>query len=447
MASISKDAKGNRTIQFVAGDRKRRSIRLGKMNAKAAATVKTKVEALNAAAISQTSWDRETADWVGSLDSALYDKLARAQLLPLRSVTDETALAPFLDGYINGRSDVKASTLEVYNHAKSLMVGFFGVDRQISDISPADADDWRRWLSKKGLAINTVRRRCGIARQFLRAAVRKRLIQENPFSEMKDIAVKSNRSRDYFVSREEAAKIIDACPDSQWRLIFALSRFGGLRCPSEHLALQWNEVDWAANRMIVRSPKTAHHDGGESRVVPVFSELRPFLEAVFEEAEPGTVHVITRYRESNVNLRTQLERIIAKASLTPWPKLFANLRASRATELAAKFPAHVAAEWLGHSMLVAQKHYWQVTDADFELAASGQKGALHNPVQHTAATTSTDAPRQSADSGSAEECSEVRCGATQTAGPLGLEPRIMESESIVLPITPRAKGRRATATR
>jgi hypothetical protein len=48
--------------------------------------------------------------------------------------------------------------------------------------------------------------------------------------------------------------------------------------------------------------------------------------------------------------------------------LFQNLRSTRATELAAEFPAHVAAEWMGHSTVVANKHYWRVTDADFEKA-------------------------------------------------------------------------------
>lgn len=33
------------------------------------------------------------------------------------------------------------------------------------------------------------------------------------------------------------------------------------------------------------------------------------------------------------------------------------------------FPPHVGAELLGHSTLVAQKHYWQVTDSDFERAS------------------------------------------------------------------------------
>jgi hypothetical protein len=62
MASISRDKNGNRTIQFVAGDRKRRSIRLGKLPLRAVNEIKTKVEALNAASIAGIAWDKETAE-------------------------------------------------------------------------------------------------------------------------------------------------------------------------------------------------------------------------------------------------------------------------------------------------------------------------------------------------------------------------------------------------
>ena len=51
MASISTDPNGLRLIQFVAGDGKRKSIRLGRVTQKQADKVLTKVEALNAAAI------------------------------------------------------------------------------------------------------------------------------------------------------------------------------------------------------------------------------------------------------------------------------------------------------------------------------------------------------------------------------------------------------------
>ncbi len=44
------------------------------------------------------------------------------------------------------------------------------------------------------------------------------------------------------------------------------------------------------------------------------------------------------------------------------------MRASRATELAAEYPQHVAAAWCGHSVLVASKQYWAVRDEDYQRA-------------------------------------------------------------------------------
>lgn len=129
--------------------------------------------------------------------------------------------------------------------------------------------------------------------------------------------------------------------------------------------------------MTVRSPQTEHHEGRESRLVPLFPELRPHLEGAFDAAEPGTEFVITRYRDKNSNLRTQFERIIRKAGLQPWPKPFQNLRSTRETELAESFPIHVVCAWIGNSQAVATKHYLQVTDDHFEAACT----ALHNPVQ------------------------------------------------------------------
>ncbi|MBA3482843.1 MAG: tyrosine-type recombinase/integrase [Pirellulales bacterium] len=221
---------------------------------------------------------------------------------------------------------------------------------------------------------------------------------------MKGVSVRANKARDYFVPREDAAKVLDACPDAQWRLLFALSRYGGLRCPSETLALRWADVDLAAGRMVVRSPKTEHIDGKESRVVPIFPELRPYLEDAEALAAEGAEFVISRYRDSNSNLRTQLNRIIERAGLKPWPKLFQNLRATRATELVAQHPSHVAAEWLGHSTLVAQKHYWRTTDADFDKATTSPGKALHEAVQSAAVSSGHETSGDPLDSENAELC-------------------------------------------
>lgn len=88
-------------------------------------------------------------------------------------------------------------------------------------------------------------------------------------------------------------------------------------------------------------------------------------------------------RRHCVNLRTQLSRIIGKAGLKPWPKLFHNLRATRETELAAEFPLHVVCEWIGNSQPVAARHYLRVTENDF-------KKAVQIPVQQPAESPRTD---------------------------------------------------------
>ena len=92
--------------------------------------------------------------------------------------------------------------------------------------------------------------------------------------------------------------------------------------------------------MTVHSPKTEHHSGGESRIVPIFAELRPHLIEASEKAADGAEFVVAKYRERS-NLRTRFVKIIRRAGLKSWPKPFRNLRSSRQTELAETFPAHV----------------------------------------------------------------------------------------------------------
>jgi len=62
-------------------------------------------------------------------------------------------------------------------------------------------------------------------------------------------------------------------------------------------------------------------------------------------------------------------RIIKRTGLTPWPKLFHNLRVSRHTELATEYPIHVVCAWIGNSATIARRHYMQVTDDYFKRAA------------------------------------------------------------------------------
>ncbi len=133
-------------------------------------------------------------------------------------------------------------------------------------------------LRNRGLADNTVRRRSGVAKQFFSAAQRQRLIFENPFADLV-AAVTTNSDRFYFEKLEEADKVLDACGGR--RVAAAVGTgpvWGGLRVPSEALRLRWSDIDWEHGRLTVTSPKTEHHDGHGSRVVPNFTELQLYLQ-------------------------------------------------------------------------------------------------------------------------------------------------------------------------
>ena len=148
--------------------------------------------------------------------------------------------------------------------------------------------------------------------------------------------------------------------------------------------------------------------------MPIFGELRPYLDEAFALAEPGSEYCITRYRSSNCNLRTQLRRIVKRAGLKPWPKIFQNLRATRQTELTGEFELHVVAKWLGNSPAIATKHYLQVTPEHHRRAV---EKAAQNPAQYVhaeackesqATTTDRDgrAPQKNSVQGVTGDCNK-----------------------------------------
>ncbi len=393
MASVARDPGGRKRILVVVNG-ERRTIHLGKADAKQADAFRTKVEALATAAATGTSIDHATAQWVGAIDGRLHASLARAGLVTPRERTSR-GLGHLLDSYFSALS-VKPQTAVTYQQTRRSLEEYFGAGKAVADISVLDAEKWRRWLKDdQRLAEPTITKRVKTARQVFKRAVKWKMLTENPFAEVK-LGTQTNRARMFFITSEVAAKVLEACPNAEWRAIFALSRFGGLRCPSEHLALRWQDVDWAAGRLTVWSSKTAGHDGGEFRIVPLFPELRSILLDAFERAEPGAEYVVARYRQRNANLRTQLLRILARAGVSAWPRLFHNLRSSRQTELCEEYPAHVVSAWLGNSVVVAQAHYLQVLDRHFDAAVAERAtfNVAQNPAQTGAevARTASQAP-------------------------------------------------------
>ena len=382
MASIIKDKNGLRRIQFVM-DEKRRTIRLGHCTAKAAQTIRTHVEEILAAKAAGQPISLPTAQWLGQIDSKLHARLAKAGLTDARRKARSMPIGDFIDAVMAERPNMKPFTANGYLQARRRLVDYFG-NRPMQTVTHDDALALQNHLIKHGYAEATYRRFLGYCRQLWRLATKRGLyVRDNPFNDI-TITVRGNPVRRRFIDRETIDRVIEAAPDGQWRLIIALARYGGLRTPSETLALKWEHIDWHRQRIIVPSPKTEHHAGKAHREIPMLAQLKSLLMEVFEQAEPGVPWVITRYRSPSTNLRTQLLRILKRAGVAPWPNLFHNLRASRATEVFDNHPAHVATYWLGHSEKIAREHYLSVTDDHFakEIAlntTAAEKGLDSHP--------------------------------------------------------------------
>lgn len=345
MASLSTDKDGKRRILFVhpkTGNRK--AIHLGKIPKKSAESICTRIEFLIVSIKTGTPLEPDTATWLGGLESHLYEKLAAVELVSPRESKEATTISSFLTEYTESRIDLKPATKVIWGHTQRNLIDHFGANFDMALVSEGDAEDFKMFLVSEKLAPTTIHKRLQVARMFFRAARKRKLISANPFADVTAKAVMPS-DRQQFVTREQTEKLLAVC-DPTWRMIVALCRFAGMRCPSEVLSLRWENVLWDSRKIVVQSPKTEHHPGKDCRVIPIFPELKTLLDEAHELAEDGAEYVVGGgYLQAsqspqgwrNCNLRTQFERLIKRAGLKPWPKLFQALRASRETELAADF--------------------------------------------------------------------------------------------------------------
>ncbi len=356
---------------------KQKSLRLGKCSERGAQSALAGFERVLQAHRIGTTIHPDGVRWLEAIDDRLHARVARLGLVEPRKGAAVVTLGELLERF-DAASVVKPATRAAYRQATGSLREHFGNETPVGALTPADADGWRKAIAESGLATATVAKRVLIARAIFKRAVRWGLIPSSPFADLR-AGSQSNPDRAYYVAPESIRAILAVCPDDQWRAIVALSRYAGLRCPSEVMALRWGDVNWERGRLTVRSPKTAGHEGHAVRVVPIAPELRPILQDLFDRAEPGSEAVVPRLRDPAMNLRTTFGKIIARAGVKPWPRLFHNMRASCACDWVEDFPAHVVAGWLGHSPLIAARHYLQTRDAHFDLAA-GMGEAAANPA-------------------------------------------------------------------
>jgi len=349
----------------------RHTIRLGRVSKKIAETARRMIESLEAAKAAGHSPDRETAEWVGRVSDEIHGRLERAGIVPPRAKAESLAvtLGQHLEQYFGTLGKQKPTTARNYARARRLLEQHFGKDRTLASITEGDADGYKRWLLDNfAMASASVDLRR--ARQFLKAAVRLRLIPANPFADV-PCGPQANESRTVYVPAADVERVIAVCPDNDWRLIFALPRYAGVRFPSEVVDLKWSDVDWENSRFTIHEKKVEHHPGRGVRVVPISAELRPHLERAYREREEGAVYVVPRVRVTS-NLGTHAKRLVKKAGVAVWPKLFVNMRGSCSDDLERRgIPEKAINAWIGNTARLRSKHYHAVRAEDWAAVTGG----------------------------------------------------------------------------
>ncbi|MFN3191752.1 MAG: tyrosine-type recombinase/integrase [Aureliella sp.] len=340
-------------------------------------------------------FDRLTQEWIASLSPEQRKRLSDKGLIEPDEPEEkevETLLSDYLDEYFESRSsDVKPSTRTFYNHTKMRLKEYFP-GRTLRSITPSEGKAFRKWMEessnkrdtkqkRSSLAPNTVRRRIGLCRQVFKQAIEDGVADRNPFLGM-STAVRSNKERKHYIDLATFAKVLEKAPNARWRALLVLSRIGAVRVPSEIAKLKWEHINFEKKRIfIVDSSKTEHHANRKLRVIPMLPQIEKELLALHLEAEEGEEEVFPSIRPDS-NLRTGLARILLRAGVKQWPKLWHNLRASGATDFARSLPSHVASEICGHSEEVAKEHYWQVSDSDLESAIDKLGGEIAHNIAH-----------------------------------------------------------------
>ena len=108
--------------------------------------------------------------------------------------------------------------LRILGQTVAKVKAWFPPDTLLRGITPDQAADWRQWLVKEGLSEASVKTHCGNAKTIMQEAVRRALLPESPFRYLKSGPTAASNER--YVTPDETAAVLDACPNAQTRLIF-----------------------------------------------------------------------------------------------------------------------------------------------------------------------------------------------------------------------------------
>jgi len=300
-----------------------------------------------------------------------------AQTPQIRNTGKAPRLQEWITLYLERRTDLSPSTMELHADTCKRLIKFFGEGRRMDKITRNGAADWQAWLAKqrdlrygkkklkKGekpptpppLSEATVCRHIRNAKVVFKHAMKVDLIVMNPFDRLQGKPSAPDKTWTQ-LSEKHIEKLLEVCSSPGWKAMIGLCAYAGLR-RGEAIRLNWGDVQWEKSRLIVRNAAGSVSTKSKTREVL----LVPALEKLLLDAHdlPDTANPTDGVGHNN--MFTVMQRTIKRAGYEVWSSPFHTLRKWRATSWRDEYPEHVVDAWLGHSLDVSRKHYVTVNES------------------------------------------------------------------------------------
>lgn len=294
--------------------------------------------------------------WLVKKDQKFLKKLAKVGLYELADSRPQT-LHAFSDKYFEGycKTGKKASHNKLRN-AKRLIQMYFD-DIPIHQITALDVERFYGFLiGDCEYSQNHANRTIGLFKQYIRGAIKDKIISDNPFDEANvSCATGTNEDRHYYVDIETTDKILAQLNSNEWRLRFTLMRFLGLRVPSELNAIRIEDVNLETRTIKIHDSKREHHATKKYRFPVIPPEVLPYLKKALQTAREGQEYLLPVV--SHKNLTARFVEALDRSGIKVWPQLFVNLRRSCITDADEIYPTKILDEWYGNSEKIRRGHY------------------------------------------------------------------------------------------
>lgn len=286
-------------------------------------------------------------------------------------VKDEITLGELFEKYFDAkRRDWTGGTEAKRCADKNSFFRFFDESERANEVDEKNVLEFKEFLFARGRANGapfaraTANRTLKSAREVFEWSVKTGILRENVFKSIK-IGGTANPDKNRYIETQTVRRLLATCDlqehweeerRQEWRVLIVLCRVCGLRNPTETTRLKWSDVDFAKGELHIDEVKNKRR-----RVCPMFAPVRVELERLREIRgdNPG-VYVVESLRTCS-NMGTTFKKLVERAGLALWPKIFHNLRKSAATDICNAYGAKSESVWLGHTERISFDFYQQIT--------------------------------------------------------------------------------------